>query len=92
MSTIYYNDEDFLGLVQQKILAKFLGIDLVIQKITSKGTSLAFYDNGVLLNDANAISVHLGNGSTLLGKNFEEEVQIHSWLEYINIEVLPLVQ
>ena len=74
MSTLYYNDENLPGLVQQKILTKFIGADLVSQKITSKSTSLALHDNGVLLNDANAISMHLGYGSVLLGKNFEEEV------------------
>lgn len=92
MSTLYYNDEDLPGFVQQKILAKFVGTDLVKQKITSKSTSLALYDNGVLLNDANAISIQLGFGSVLLGKNFAEEVEIYSWLEFFNIEVLPLVQ
>ena len=74
MSTLYYNNEDLSGLAQQKILAKFVGIDLTIQKITSKATTLALHDNGFLLNDANAISMHLGNGSALLGKSFEKEV------------------
>lgn len=91
MSTLYYNNESHPHLLLQRIVAGFAGVTLNLHKINSKSTSLAYNNQGVLLQEANSIAMSIAEGSPLLGNSFEQEVNIYSWIEFTNVELLPLL-
>lgn len=72
MPTLYYTDISNPDLPQQRITAALAGLDLQIQPIPTKHAPLALVDGKLVLYQSNAISLHLANGSKLLGCCFED--------------------
>ena len=91
MQTIYYSNLSSPDTLQQLVVAAFLNKDIRTQAIAPKSVSLCLVDSALILEDPNAISYHLAKESPLLGHDLEEQTDIYSWLEYFNLQVLPLV-
>ena len=85
MPAIYYTDYSNQDVTQQRIVAAFLNLELSVTQIASKYAPLILVDGKLVLHESHAISIHLAQGSKLLGSSFEEEIDMYSWLEYFNI-------
>jgi hypothetical protein len=72
MPTLYYTDYFNSELSQQRILVSLLNRELGLKQLDKKHPSLTLVDGEVVLHDANAISMYLGNQSKIFGENWEE--------------------
>ena len=82
MTTLYYTNEFDSYLAQQRILSKFLNIDLKTEKVDKKNMSMILSTSEGLLTDPNSISFYLAFNSQLLNC---DSVEVYSWFEFFNI-------
>lgn len=67
MSTLHYADESSPQLAQVRVICGLLGLQLLSNKIASKFGPLIYQESTLLLNEVNAIALHLAQGTKLVG-------------------------
>lgn len=70
MPNIYYTDYSNQDFTQQRIVAAFLNLELPAQQIPNKYSPLILVDGKLVMYESNAISIHLAQGTKLLGSSF----------------------